>query len=142
MTSRVQVKITIAKLLEIAYSKDKGVTTKIVRSKGNFKITIDKNGNVMLYGGTDVLTFSGDSALKNLGVKIKNVSISFSKEESNEVKYVATFVFSGAANISLTGAFNIEELITSCPGLLCKAAKLLKERNQAYDAELQKIMGH
>ena len=36
MTSRVEVKLTIAKLVELACSKDKGLTTKIVRKKRNF----------------------------------------------------------------------------------------------------------
>jgi len=36
MTTRAEVKVTIAKLLEVAYSKNKGITTKIIRKKGNF----------------------------------------------------------------------------------------------------------
>ena len=32
-----EVKITIAKLLEVAYSKNKGVTTKLVKKKGILK---------------------------------------------------------------------------------------------------------
>ncbi len=50
MTSRVEVKVTIAKLVELAYSKDKGMTTKIVRKKGNFKLTVDQDGNGVLSG--------------------------------------------------------------------------------------------
>ena len=33
-----ELKITIAKLIEVAYSQNKGMTTKIVRSKGNFQL--------------------------------------------------------------------------------------------------------
>lgn len=142
MTSRVEVKITIAKLVELAYSKDKGMTARIVRKKGNFKLTVDQNGNAMLSGSAGILTFKGDTALSSLGAKIKNVTIMFSHGEGNNVNYTAMYSFSGAANITLTGSFDIEELILSCSGLLCRAARALKGRNAAYEMELQKIMGY
>jgi hypothetical protein len=142
MTSRVEVKVTIAKLVELAYSKDNGMTAKIVRKKGNFKLTVDKDGNATLSGSAGVLTFKGDSALSSLGAKIKNVSIMFSHGQGNNVNYTAMCSFSGAANITLTGSFDIEELILSCSGLLCRAARALKGRNAAYEMELKKIMGY
>lgn len=37
MQNQTEVIITIAKLLEVAYSKNKGVTTKIMRKKGKFQ---------------------------------------------------------------------------------------------------------
>lgn len=142
MTSRVEVKVTIAKLVEVAYSKNKGITTKIVRGKGNFKITVDESGQVTLHGRAGMLTFSGDPVLSELGAKLKNASISFTKGDSDSVDYAASFTFHEAANISLTGSFSVDELLTSCSGMLCQAAKLLKGRNHAYEMELQKIMGY
>ncbi|MFK5950263.1 MAG: hypothetical protein QM500_15995 [Methylococcales bacterium] len=143
MPIKTEVKITIAKLIEIAYSKNKGMTTKIIRKKGNFKITVDDSGKVMLHGSAGALTFSGGTALENLGVKIKMASINFTKGEGDDIDYKGTFYFiGGAGSLSLSGSFNIEDLITSCSGLLCKAARLMKGRNQAYEAELQKIMGN
>lgn len=119
MTNRVEVKVTIEKLIEVAYSKDKGMTTKIIKSKGNFKITIDLNGNAVLSGSAGILTFKGGNALTGLGAKLKNASISFSRGDGDDIKYTAMFSFSGAANIHISGRFNIEELILSCSGLLC-----------------------
>jgi len=142
MQNQTEVKITIAKLLEVAYSKNKGVTTKIVRKKGNFKITVDSQGNATLSGSVGMMTFKANSALEGLGAKVKNISISFSKEEGNDIKYTGMFSFIGVASISVSGKFNIEELILSCSGLLCKAARALKGRHRAYDMELQKIMGY
>lgn len=142
MASRVEVKVTIAKLFELAYSKDKGMTAKIVRKVGNFKLTVDQDGNATLSGSAGILTFKGDTALSSLGAKLKNVSIMFSHGEGNNVNYTAMYSFSGAANITLTGSFDIEELITSCSGLLCRAARALKGRNAAYEMELKKIMGY
>ena len=48
----------------------------------------------------------------------------------------------GLAKVSVTGQFDLEELITSCSGLLCRTARTLKRRHHAYDMELKKIMGH
>ncbi|CAM4466469.1 hypothetical protein [Shewanella livingstonensis] len=39
--TRAEVKITVAKLIEASYSKDKGLTTKIMAEKGSFKLTVD-----------------------------------------------------------------------------------------------------
>lgn len=142
MATQVEVKITIAKLIEVAYSKNVGVTSKIVRSKGDFKVTVDANGNATLSGSVGMLTFKADSVLSSLGAKVKNASIFFTKGEGSDVKYTATFKFVDIAAISVSGVFNIENLILSCSGLLCKAARALKGRNKAYDLELQRIMGH
>ncbi|AFU98416.1 hypothetical protein M5M_06105 [Simiduia agarivorans SA1 = DSM 21679] len=57
------------------------------------------------------------------------------------VGYTATFSLE-IISVIVSGNFDLEKLITSCSGLLCKAARALKGRHQAYDAELQQIMGH
>ncbi|PIE43432.1 MAG: hypothetical protein CSA50_04765 [Gammaproteobacteria bacterium] len=56
---RTEAKITIAKLIELAYFKDKGMTVKIMAKKGNAKLTADQNGNATLSGSVGILTFSG-----------------------------------------------------------------------------------
>ncbi|MEJ2630601.1 MAG: hypothetical protein P8011_05345 [Acidihalobacter sp.] len=142
MTTQVEAKITIAKLIEIAYEKNSGITTKLLRNKGNFKITVDENGNATLSGNIGMLTFKADSALIILGKKVKNVSIFFTKGEGGGIKYTAMFKLVDVASISVSGFFDAEKLIFSCGGLLCKAARALKGRHRAYDLELQRIMGH
>jgi len=142
MINRIEVKVTIAKLIELAYSKDKGMTTKIVRTKGDFRLTVDQHGNARLSGSTGILTFEGDRALSSLGAKIQNVSIVFSHDDGNIVNYTAMYSFSSAANISVTGSFDIEELILSCSGFLCQAARALNGKNAAYEMELKNIMGY
>lgn len=42
----------------------------------------------------------------------------------------------------VSGSFYLEELITSCSGLLCQVARALKGRRNGYDRELQRIMGY
>jgi len=139
--TRTELKITIAKLLEIAYSEDKGLTTKIVRTKGSFKLTVDQNGNARLSGKTGAVTFSGSEILDKIGANIKFVGVSFSNGGSGNIKYTAMIDIK-SAKIAISGNFNIEALITSCSGLLCRAARALKGRHHAYDMELQRIMGH
>lgn len=139
--TRTELKVTIAKLIEVAYSKDKGMTTKIVRSKGPFRLEVDQDGNARLWGTAGMLTFSGGSTLDKIGANIRNVSVSFSSGGGSKIDYRAEFDLK-VAKIGISGGFDIEELITSCSGLLCKAARAMKQRHQLYELELQKIMGH
>lgn len=139
--SRAEAKITVAKLLELAYSEDKGMTAKIVASKAGAKLTIDQNGNATLSGNTGAVTFTGSPVLERIGVKIKRVSISFNNKGGMNIGYRATFDLL-YMKLTVMGDFDLEELITSCSGLLCKAARALKGKHHAYDLELQKIMGH
>ena len=138
---RTEAKITIAKLIELAYSKDKGMTVKIMAQKGSAKLTVDQNGNATLSGAAGALTFSGTPVLDKIGVKIKRVSVNFSNKDGMKVGYTATYDLA-YIKLSVSGDFDLEKLITSCSGLLCQAARALKGRNQAYDMELQRIMGY
>lgn len=137
---RSEVKITIAKLLELAYSKDKGLTTKIMVKKGPAKLTIDQNGNARLSGTAGVVTFSGTPVLDKIGAKLKSLSVNFNNKLDMRVGYTATIHLKIMA-MTVVGEFDLEALITSCSGLLCKAAKGLKGKHHAYDMELQRIMG-
>ena len=142
MTSRVKAKVTIAKLFELAYAQDKGLTTKISTGTKNFKITVDQNGNAVLSGAAGSVTFKGEPALSSLGAKIKNISVSFSHGEEKRIKYTAMYSFGGAMDISLSGSFDIEKLLLACSGLLCRAARALKGNYSAYDMQLEKVMGY
>ncbi len=137
---RSEAKITIGKLLEVAYSQNKGLTTKIMAKVGNAKLTVDQNGNAILSGSAGVLTFSGKPVLEKIGVKIKRVSVNFSNEGGMKVGYSATYSLE-IISVTVKGEFDLEALITSCSGLLCQAARALKGRHQVYEMELQKIMG-
>ena len=139
--TRTEAKITIAKLIELAYSRNEGMTVKIMAKKGNAELTVDQNSNATLSGSAGILTFSGTPVLEQMGTKIKRVSVSFSNKDGMIVGYTATFDLE-YIKLSVFGDFDLEELITSCSGLLCSAARALKGRHHAYDMELQKIMGY
>lgn len=138
---RSEAKITVAKLIELAYSQDKGMTVKIMAKKGSAKLTVDQNGNATLSGSAGILTFSGAPALEKIGAKIKRVSVDFDHKNGTKVNYTATFDLE-YISLSVFDDFDFEELITSCSGLLCHAARAFKGRHHVYDMELQKIMGN
>lgn len=137
---RTEAKITIAKLIELAYSTDKEMTFKILAKKGNAQLSIDQNGNATLSGSAGFVTFSGAQVLETLGVKFKRISISFNNSDGQNIGYTATFNLE-YLKLSVSGSFDLKELITSCSGLLCGAARALQGKHQAYDLELQRIMG-
>jgi len=135
------VKLVIAKLIEVAYSANEGLTAKIVLEKGPFKLTMDEQGNGMLTGKAGVVRFNGSPALEKVGLALKRVSVNFSNGGNDRVKYVASVDFIKAASFSVAGSFSAFELITACSGLLCKAARALKGFDTGVDAQMQQIMG-
>jgi len=138
--SRSEVKITIEKLLEVAYSENKGLTTKILAVKGKAKLTVDQSGRATLTGTVGAFSFSGSPVLSKIGVKIKRVTVNFENKGSMKVGYTATFTHA-FVSLNVSGTFDLDELITSCSGFLCQAARALKNRHKAYEMELQLIMG-
>jgi len=137
-----EVKLTIGKLIEVAYSQDKGMTTKIVMEKGPFKLTVDEGGNAELTGKAGIVRFSGSPTLEKIGIALNRMTVNFSGAENGDVTYTAGIRVRDGVGIAVHGTFNIVELITSCSGLLCQAARFLKGRNPALDAEMQQIMGY
>jgi hypothetical protein len=138
---RTEAKITIAKFIELAYSKDKGLTEKIIAQKGSAKLSVNQDGKATLSGSAGNLTFSGTPVLENIGAKIKRVSVSFNNKDERNIGYTATFDLT-YIKLSVSGKFNLEDLVTSCSGWLCQAARALKGRNHPHDLKLQKIMGY
>lgn len=140
MDDTVQARITIAKLIEAAYSKDEGLTVKIVRSYEDFRLAVDENGNATLSGGAGMIRFNSDNAISSFGAKVKNISVTFSTGENDNVNYTAVISFQKVAGIMVVGSFNILQLITSCSGLLCRAARALTG-GSAHDMQLRRVMG-
>lgn len=136
-----EIKLTIGKLIEVAYSTDKGMTTKIVMEKGAFKLTLDEDGNAVLTGKAGSVRFAGSPTLEKVGVVMRRLTVNFSGGENGEVEYTAS-VGLKITSFSVSGGFNVVDLITSCSGMLCQAARFLKGRNPAADAELQRVMGY
>ena len=124
----------------MAYSKDEGVTTSILLSKGPFKLKVDQNGKARLSSKAGIVTFSGTPTLDKIGANIKSLSVSFSPGEGKQIKYHASFDLK-VSKVAVRGSFDVEQVIMSCSGLLCRAARAMKGRHEAYDRELKRVMG-
>lgn len=140
--SDAEIKLTIAKLIELAYSEDKGLTAKIFAQKGGFKISVDQSGNASLSSSVGVVTFKGSPALESLGLTLKRASISFTRGEGFRASYIASFNFGKLGLVSYAGIVDVERLITACSGLLCIAAQGHKNRDKHLEDELNKAMGY
>lgn len=136
-----ELKLTIAKLIEIAYSQDKGVTTNIVTEKGPFRLSVDADGRATLTGKAHILTFDGSPAMEAIGLQVRALSVNFSNEGDGDVGYRAAYDFK-AFSVGVSGTFNVVELITACSGLLCRAARYLKGADSTIDSQMQQIMGY
>jgi hypothetical protein len=132
-----QAKITIGKLIQLAYSERGEATAKIVLSKSCFTLVVDQTGEVTLRGTAGgFVTFNGDPALKGLGFKVKRISIDFTPGDGRSVNYTGTYRFVAGTSISVSGNFDIFEAIKSCSGLLCKAARLIDGSNAEIEQNL------
>ena len=63
MSTNFKAKVTVFKLLELAYSTDEGFTKKLILSGDSFSLSVDKMGNAKLTGNAGSLFFSGKPAL-------------------------------------------------------------------------------
>ena len=136
-----ELKLTIARLIELAYSQDKGKTINIVMGKEPFKLSVDAAGHARLSSKLGILTFDGSDALDQIGLSLGALNVDFSNQDDGDVGYTASFDFK-AITVGVSGSFNIEEMITACSGWLCQAARHLKNFDSNVDAQMQRIMGH
>ena len=131
-----KLKITIVKLLEVAYSNNEGITTKLVRKAGPFTMRIDEKGKVELSGKMGHFKFDGKPTLEKMGVDLKMASLMFSNGGHNQLNYSAKIKLA-AVEFEYSSTLNIEELMLSCSGLLCIAARGMKDRTNQIDRSLQ-----
>lgn len=136
-----KLKLTIAKLIELAYSTDKGWSTRIVLSKGPFRLSVNENGQAVLSGKAGSMTFSGSTALEKIALSFKAVNVSFSTDSDGKVRYMAVYDLR-TGSVGISGRIDMEALITACSGMLCEAARALKGLNQTQERQLQEIIGH
>ncbi|WP_374327381.1 hypothetical protein [Azonexus sp.] len=137
-----EIRLTIARLIELAYSANDGLTTKIVRDVGAFRLTVDQDGNAELTGRAGVVRLSGTPALEKIGVAMRRLTVNFTGYENGDIHYTAGVGVKGGGMLTVSGSFNIVKLITACSGLVCRAARHIKGQRPAADLELQRAMGY
>ncbi|HEB92287.1 MAG TPA: hypothetical protein ENI94_02245 [Gammaproteobacteria bacterium] len=95
--------------------------------KEPFKLVVDPSGNAMLSGKAGIVVFNGSPVLEKLGVAVKFVNVQFGQSDDGEISYTGTFEV-GAYAVSISGYVDVEKLILGCTGLLCVAARAVKNR--------------
>jgi hypothetical protein len=134
-TSEYQLKIKVINLIELAYKSDDKVTVSIVKSKGPFTLKVDQNGNATLSGKAGVVRFAASEEVNKFGIGFKYANIMFFGG-NGKLNYSASFGFDRIGKITFTSFIDVEKLILSCSGLLCQAARLLKNRHKQIDESL------
>lgn len=139
--TELQVKVTIAKILQLAYDSDGETTAAIVYSGSHYSISVDQTGQVKLVGTVaDIVVFNGDPVLKGLGLKLRRASVNFRNGSGGTFEYTGSFDFTVGSSISVSGSVDVFELIKSCSGLLCQAARFLSGRDAQIEHELQQYI--
>lgn len=136
-----EVRITVARLLEVPYSQDKGITTALVREVGPVTLTVDESGQATLSGKAGRVAFVGQDTLQEIGVSAGVFRAMMSVDESGDLRFNAR-VRVGVASVSASGSVDVEKLITTCSGILCQAARALQGRPSQVDRQLQEALGN
>ena len=132
-----QLKVRLFRILEIAYESDGDLTTSIVRSQDPFTLTITSNGTATLSGKAGKLVFNASEETKSIGFDFKFATLQFMGSQNGQLRYAASFTI-GFTSISFRGTFDVEKFILECSGLLCIAARLLKNRNNQINEAIRK----
>jgi hypothetical protein len=135
-TSPYQLKVKVINLIELAYKENEGITTSLVKEKGAFTLKISENGEAVLSGKAGIVRFSAKEEVKQIGIDLKVASIMFTGGLNGKIRYIAAFSFLGGVKVEFASSIDIEKLILSCSGLLCRAARLLKNRHKQIDQSL------
>ena len=139
--SAAEVRITVARLLEVAYSKNKGITTALVREVGPLTLTVDENGQAALSGNAGRVSFVARETLQEIGVNAGVFRAMMSVNDAGDLRFNAR-IRVGVASISASGSIDVEKLITTCSGFLCRAARALQGRPVQVDRQLQEALGN
>lgn len=131
-----KLQVTVARLLELSYARNEGLTASIIREVGPAKISVRSDGSATLSGKAGVVTFSASDAIEEIGITVSRIGVSLSIREDGQLDYSARF-FTGALALSANGTIDVEQLILACSGILCRAARALKQRTRSVEAELE-----
>ncbi|GGB21951.1 hypothetical protein [Agarivorans gilvus] len=134
---KTEIKIQIIKLIEIAYSKNDGLTGKLLASSGRFSLAVDDTGVMTLSGKAGAVKMNVSKEMSDMGLDFRYASLYFAPRNNGDIRYTGSVGFKDYASISISSSLNIEELILRCSGLLCIAARLLKNPFSKVDASLK-----
>jgi hypothetical protein len=133
-------KITVARLLELAYARNEGLTASILRDVGPASVSVASDGTATLSGKAGNVSFSAHQTARELGLEVRRVGVSMNVNAEGNLEYTARFLFAGALALSVRGLIDVEQLILSCSGILCRAARALQGRTASTDREIQRAL--
>lgn len=76
--------------------------------------------------------------LTSFGIDLNYISVMLSGNKNGKLIYQLSFGFKNGVIGTVFGVLDVEKLILSCSGLLCRAAKALKKRHALIDSSLRK----
>ena len=112
-----------------------------MRDAGPVTLTVDEKGQATLVGKAGRVSFSGKDTLKEIGVSAGVFRAMLSVNESGDLRFNAR-VRVGIASVSAGGTIDVEKLLVTCSGVLCRAARALKGRPSRVDRQLQEALGN
>lgn len=136
-----EVRITVARLLEVAYQQNRGLTTALVREAGPLSLSVNEKGEATLTGNAGRVSFSGKDTLREIGVNAGVFRAMLAVDEEGGLRFNAS-IRVGFASVAASGSIDVEKLITACSGVLCKAARALQGRPSHVDRQLQEALGN
>ncbi len=126
--------------IQLAYDTNGDETIRIIHSGDYYSISVDQSGEVRLAGNAGAMSFNGGPALEGLGFKLRRLTLGFSSGDGGRFNYTGTFNFVMGTQLSVSGSIDVIELIKSCSGLLCIAARFLDGRDAQIERELQQYV--
>ena len=113
------------------------MTASIVRSHQPFTLTVTSNGTATLSGKAGKLVFNAGEETRTIGFDFKFASLHFMGAQNEQLRYSASFTI-GFASVSFSGSFDVEKFILECSGLVCIAARLMRDRKAKIDAAIER----
>lgn len=136
-TVRAEARLTLARIISVAYQRDSGFVASLHTQKGPFSVKLSANGEVTLKTETENLTFQASQREKSrIGLRVKRLEATFRQNEDH-FTYSITARLAGLS-ISVAGAVRLEKLITACSGLLCRAARVINADDRWFADQAKK----
>lgn len=95
----------------------------------------------MLSGKAGTVVFSASEAMQTLGVSVKAITILMRVDGNGAIQYNASFRL-GVSTLLVKGSVDVEKLLSTCSGILCRAARAMKGRSAQLDRDLQNALGN
>lgn len=87
-----------------------------------------------------MVVVSAGQATRELGVSVRAITVMMTVDGAGDIRYNAQFRL-GVAAVGVSGSIDVEKLLLSCSGLLCRAARMLNGRSAHLDRQMLEAMG-